>query len=78
MKKVKEIQVKALDRIGGALAELETLTNPFDIEAKLYFIKTLAQQSHDQLHALNSEVPHDCSHGVGPNVFDAIFGKGVL
>lgn len=76
MKKVQEIQLRALDRIGGALADLEKLTNPFDIEAKLYFIMTLAKQAHGQLHEENSVVPHgsDCVHsGLPANVFDRIF-----
>lgn len=78
MKKVQEIQLRALDRIGGALAELETLTNPFDIEAKVYFIAQLAKQAHGQLHEANSTVPHgtDCLHADKPGVFDFIFGKG--
>lgn len=93
MKKIRELQLKALDvlgrqaaDIGAELDKLTNLTNPFDVEAKLYFIKSLgtrlattAERIHKEMHLENSEVPHlDCNHVPNAEVWDFIFGKGLL
>lgn len=54
MKTITALQLDALDRIGKQLAELESLTNEFDIEAKVYSIKKIAQDISNKMHAHNS------------------------
>ena len=76
MKTIQQLQLDALDRIGGALADLEKLTNPFDIEAKVYFIKQLAEQSFQAMHKANSSF-HTDHPAARPEVFESIFGKGI-
>ena len=65
---IKELKQEALERLGKrvaqqkqALDELDSLTNDFDIEAKLYFIGSLANQTknladdiHRHMHLENS------------------------
>lgn len=95
MDKIKEQQLEALDVLGKQAADIERglndlakLTNPFDIEAKLYFIaslgkriETAATRLHAKMHTENSvDHPHLCAqHFELPenrSFFESIFGKG--
>lgn len=69
MEKIKELQLGALDTLGSLSARIETALdqlrdekNPFDVEAKVYFIRHLAErlekkalEIHGAMHLVNSE-----------------------
>lgn len=68
MDRIKKLRFEALTKIEGRMKELEdkieevrTSTNPFDIEARIYFMKTLsrllldvAEEMHRKIHYENS------------------------